>query len=166
VLLALTRKTEYALIALSYLSGGSGRVASAREIADTSGVPLPILTNTLKTLAGAGIVLGTRGVRGGYALQRPLDSISLRDLITATEGPVHFVRCALAPFATSRRTCDLEQSCPIRQPVNRIHNRLTRFLEDVSLAEIVGDSAFRVPARPARAGEDRAQRYDRNRFKS
>ena len=165
-MLALTRKTEYALIALSHLARRSGRVVSAREIADTSGVPLPILTNTLKALASGGIVRSARGVRGGYALQHPLNSISLHDLIVATEGPVHLVRCALAVDATSRRSCDLEPSCPIRQPVNRIHNRLTRFLEDVSLAEIVGDVAFRVPARSADVGEDRAQPYDRNRFRS
>lgn len=164
-MLALTRKTEYALIALSHLARRSRRVVSAREIADTSGVPLPILTNTLKVLASTGIVLSARGVRGGYALQRPLDSISLRDLITATEGPVHLVRCALGEDATSRRPCDLEQSCPIRQPVTRIHNRLTRFLEDVSLAEIVGDTPSRAPVRSASTGENGVQRYDRNRFR-
>ena len=60
-MLALTKRIDYALIALSHLAAEADRVISAREIAQTSGVPLPILTNILKTLAQAGVVLSSRG---------------------------------------------------------------------------------------------------------
>ena len=139
-MLALTKKTDYALIALSHMAPRSEDVLSAREIAEASGLPLPILTNVLKTLAGAGVVFSTRGASGGYGLAKPLENISLYELLISIEGPFQFVQCALAEVESNKAACDLEPSCPIRRPVFRIHDRLRDFLQSVSLAEIVGDT--------------------------
>ena len=50
-MLALTKKTEYALIALCHLAhAGAEEVVSARDIAVRHGVPLPLLMNVLKCL--------------------------------------------------------------------------------------------------------------------
>lgn len=147
-MLALTKKTDYALIALSRLAHGSGGVVSAREIAEGSGVPLPILTNILKTLTGAGIVFSARGAAGGYGLAKSTEAISLHELITSIEGPFHLVKCMMASAVSSKMPCDLEPSCPIRQPAYRIHDRLREFLENVSLAEIINETQEEVAGRP------------------
>ena len=143
-MLALTKKTDYALIALSYLAKRVEGVMSAREISQASRVPLPILTNILKTLAHAGMVIGERGSTGGYSLAKPAESISLHELITAIEGPVHFVQCVSAGPDAHRNPCELESCCSIRQPAHRIHSRLKEFLESVMLAELVDDPTVSV----------------------
>ena len=144
-MLALTKKTDYALIALAYLARQTGTLVSARELARLSHVPLPILTNVLKTLAHAGIVISERGASGGYSLARPARSISLHELIAVIEGPVHFVQCAPDENGASHRGgCDLEPCCAIRQPAHRVHGRLREFLESVSLAELVGEPTVSV----------------------
>ena len=148
-MLALTKKTDYALIALSRLAHGSGGVVSAREIAEDSGVPLPILTNILKTLTGAGIVFSARGATGGYGLAKSVEAISLHELITSIEGPFHLVQCTMASAVSDKTPCDLEPSCPIRQPAHRIHNRLKDFLESVSVAEIINGTDEGVAEQPA-----------------
>jgi DNA-binding transcriptional ArsR family regulator len=66
-MLALTKKTDYALIALSHLAKRPETVVSAREIAEACGVPQPILTNILKTLASAGIMVSTRGAAADFS---------------------------------------------------------------------------------------------------
>ncbi len=146
-MLALTKKTDYALIALSYLAKRVEGVTSAREISKASHVPLPILTNILKTLAHAGMVASERGSAGGYSLAKPAESINLHDLITAIEGPFHFVQCVSTGTDAHRTPCELEPCCSIRQPAHRIHDRLKEFLESVTLAELVDDQTVSVGLR-------------------
>jgi Rrf2 family protein len=134
---ALTKKTDYALIALAELARRFGAVVSAREIADRYNVPLPLLTNILKGLTRASIVHSERGAYGGYRLARPADTINLHELISAIEGPFQFVRCAPVAPRGGRANCDLEPRCPIRLPAHRIRDRLARLLEEVTLAELV-----------------------------
>ena len=148
-MLALTKKTDYALIALSHLAKRPEGVVSAREIAEASGVPLPILTNILKTLTNAGIVISARGAYGGYGLARPTEAISLHELITVIEGSFHLVQCMLAAAHPNKNPCELEPSCPIRHPASKLHGRLKEFLENVSLAEVVYEDQGPLAGRPA-----------------
>src|SRR4051812_31025109 len=97
-MLSLSRKTDYALIALAYLAERSGRVASAREIAASAGsepLPLALLMNILKTLHLHGIVNSTRGAKGGYRLGTDLDRTSLRTLVSVVNcvGPAGACGC-------------------------------------------------------------------------
>ena len=140
-MLALTKKTDYALIAVAVMANRLGEVISAREIAAMTKVPQALLTNLLKTLSSAGLVSSVRGANGGYILTRPVADISLRELITAIEGPIQFVQCALEPTVSKRSPCDLEASCPVRSPALRVHHRLDSFLGNVSLDEIVTGSS-------------------------
>ena len=146
-MLALTKKTDYALIALSYLARRNEGVMSARELAKASRVPLPILTNILKTLAHAGMVGSERGSAGGYSLAKPPESINLHELITAIEGPVHFVQCVSVGPDAHHNHCELEPCCSIRLPAHRVHGRLKEFLESVTLAELVDDQTVSVGLR-------------------
>jgi Rrf2 family protein len=138
-MLAMTKKTDYALIALSFLARRTDTVMSARALAEQSGTPLSILTNILKALAQASIVKSTRGPRGGYALARSSETISLHELITAIEGPFQFVQCTMETSDDSKPDCELAGSCPIRTPAFKIREHFRRFLENVSLAELVLD---------------------------
>jgi Rrf2 family protein len=139
-MLALTKKTDYALIALSHLAKNEDAVISARTLAKISGIPFSILTNIMKELAHASIVKSERGPHGGYTLARPSDAISLHELITTIEGPFQFVQCMLTDSEESKRSCELTASCPIRTPAYKIHQHFRRFLENVSLAEIVTEN--------------------------
>ena len=158
-MLALTKKTDYALIALTHLARRATGVVSARAIAQARGVPLPILTNILKGLAQADVVHSERGASGGYTLARPPETITLYDLICATEGPFQLVQCIHAEDHSPKEPCDLEQDCPIRPSAYRIHRYFKEFLEGVTLAELVHDDSGRLPRattddEPERATED------------
>lgn len=156
-MLTLTRKTDYALIALTHLAQGKDQCLSAREIAAKYNLPLPLLMNLLKQLAQQGLVKSVRGPRGGYTLASPPGKISLHDVITAVEGPLQLVQCvdrcdddiaAVLPEGP----CDLVSSCPVRSPIHRIHSRLVEFLSSVTLLDIADNSCCR-PGSGAPAGE-------------
>lgn len=149
-MLALTKKTDYALVALWQLSRREGSVQSAREIATSSGIPQPMVTNVLKHLAQAGIVTSARGASGGYGLARPVEHISLHEVVEIIEGPMHLVRCMPGPEEGDDGSCELAGRCPIRLPAQRVHHRFKHFLESVSLKELFREEqsvALQAPPR-------------------
>jgi Rrf2 family protein len=132
----LTRKTDYALVALAGLARRGPDGGSARDLAEELRLPLPLLRNLLKSLAASGLLGSTRGPAGGYRLARPPGEITLAEVVAAIEGPVHLVTCCPGGDAESGHRCRLEDSCRIKGNVRLVHDRLMRFLEGVTLDEI------------------------------
>ena len=138
-MLALTKKTGYALVAMGYLARlGEADVASARQIAGELDVPVALLMNVLKELAAAGYIESVRGARGGYRLACDPEAVSLADVIGALEGPVRLSEC-LVGHAGREGECSqsLMASCQVGGPLHRVQRKLSDFLKRVSLAEIV-----------------------------
>lgn len=140
-MLSLTRKTDYALIALTHMARDPEGCCSAREIATRYRVPLPLLMNILKLLTRQGFAKSARGPHGGYTLAMPSDQITFYDVIRAVEGPVQLVQCANLHEARAEGTrgvgCGLMASCPVHSPIQLIHNRLVECLSGVTLADVV-----------------------------
>ena len=139
-MLSLTRKTDYALVALAGLAANwpDGRGgASAHELADRLDLPLPALRNILKALARHGVVASTQGVSGGYRLARPAEQITLSDIVQAVQGPVRLALCCTDSTDNhGDHVCRLEDSCRIKATVRGVHDRMMEFLAQVTLAQI------------------------------
>jgi Rrf2 family protein len=144
-MLALTRKSDYALVALSHLARRNGSVSSAREIADIYHVPLPILMNILKTLTRHGMIESVRGAHGGYRLALVPREISLRMVVNAMEGPVRLFPCASSADGAAG-ACTQENWCPIAGPAKRVSGRLQEFLGGVTLEEIAEEQLHSINA--------------------
>jgi Rrf2 family protein len=148
-MLTLTRKTEYALIAVAHLARVGQKVVSARDIAEQHCVPLPLLMNVLKKLNRTGYVNSVRGARGGYVLAVEPTNLTLVDLIQAVEGPVHLTRCTNS--ASDARTCDIMGTCPIRGSLARVHHQLRNFLSKITIADLAFDRGVTPPMELAKA---------------
>ena len=136
-MLALTKKTGYALVAMTHLARRDGGVTSARDIAAWVGAPTPLLMNVLKALAAGGFVESIRGARGGYRLARPLEQINLADVVETLEGPVRLAECHADLGERHECTGERMARCPIHDPVHRVQRKLNDFLRKVTLADIV-----------------------------
>ncbi|HPC22218.1 MAG TPA: Rrf2 family transcriptional regulator [Phycisphaerae bacterium] len=139
-MLSLTKKSEYALIAICHLARVGERVVSAREIAELHQVPLPLLMNILKQLNQAGCVNSVRGARGGYSLAVPAETLTLSAVLRAVEGPVRLVNCA--PVGTGSRVCERAGICSIRSPIHKLHHQFLRFLDEVTVSDVAFDEAY------------------------
>ena len=139
-MLSLTRKADYALVAMADLACQEPTRVSAREIAERSHLPLSVLTNILKRLTHKGLVTSTRGAKGGYRLARRPGEITLADLIRAVESPIRFARCCHTDEGDDEGECDKEDVCRIKGPVRRVHQSLREFLGQVTLAQIAWDT--------------------------
>ena len=143
----LTRKTDYALVALAGLARMHGP-GSARDLSGQLHLPLPVLRNILKQLAASGLLISTRGPSGGYRLARPASAISLAEVVEAIEGPVQLARCCPVTPGDEPR-CRLEDSCHIKGRVQGVHEGLMRFLGDITLERIAGEVQT-IPLAPGR----------------
>lgn len=151
-MLALTKRTEYALIALCHLAREGSHVTSARDIAERHNVRLPLLMNVLKSLNQNGLLSSSRGSHGGYKLARAASAISLVDVLTAVEGPARLVSCA-GPADAESRACELLGSCPVRAPILRVHQELEAFLARVTIHSLALDPRYgMVPDQDVRHG--------------
>lgn len=95
-----------------------GASVPAARLAELHGVAPAYLAKHLQALARAGIVLAVPGAKGGYALGRPADDITLLDIVDALEGAAPAFTCteirqrgpaALEP-AGYRRPCSIARA--------------------------------------------------------
>lgn len=167
-MLSLTRKTDYALVALSYLAGlradGAGP-ASAKQIAGQFGLPQPLLMNILKKLVLAKVLRSTRGANGGYELAVEPSRVTLLEVVTLLEGPFRLTRC-IGGVPVVGQGCVLSADCPIQGPIRGLHGRINRFLEEMTLADLVSpgpvsaDTDGRGDAVAARGGRETREATD------
>jgi len=138
-MLSLSKKTDYALIALAYLADRPEHVASAREIAAAHNLPLPLLMNILKSLHQAKLLISTRGIKGGYRIAINPHRTSLYDLVLRVDGEVQLVDCANRSPADSceESCCRISGDCPVQAPLQALHHRLVRFLKEVKLSDLI-----------------------------
>ncbi len=139
-MLSLTRKADYALVGLVDLARRAPEKASARQLAESSKVPLPMLMNILKELVAGGMVVSTRGMNGGYRLAKDPAEITLRELIHTVEGPINLTMCCAGSTDIEQdQQCDLSGSCPTEAPIHKVNEIFRTFLDRVTLAHFLTD---------------------------
>jgi len=76
-MLRLTKKADYGLMALKYLAEHPETPSvSAKDIADTYGIPAQLLAKVLQRLAKVGLLKSHAGMNGGYALSKDAAKIT------------------------------------------------------------------------------------------
>lgn len=147
-MLRLSKKADYALIAMKHLAihQDAGTSSSAREMAETYGIPLELLAKVLQRLVRARLLLSVQGTRGGYRLARQPMTISVVDVIQAVDGPVTMTACS-----PDDHRCDQYSKCSIRDPLWRVRTRILDALNTVTIAELAADVDGAVPPAPPSA---------------
>lgn len=120
----LSKTGDYALRALLVLARrGVGRPLPAEALAAAIGAPANYMGKTLHALARAGLVRGTRGPSGGFALTVEPDTITLARIADLFGEPPATRRCLLgngpcnpaAPCAAHSRW--MRVVCATREPL-------------------------------------------------
>ena len=131
-MLRLSKKADYALIAMRHLAGAaSDSSVSAREIAESYGIPAELLAKVLQRLVRARLLVSVQGTRGGYRLAGDAHRLTVADVIQAIDGPVAVTACS-----PDDHNCEQFDRCEIRDPLWKIKARIVDALATVSLAEL------------------------------
>src|SRR5262252_6314575 len=127
-MLRITKLTDYAIVILTHVADEESSQQTARDLADRSRLPLPTVGKVLKTLAKAGLLVASRGKKGGYSLAKPSSEISVAEIIEAIEGPLALTECS-----ESAGACELMSSCPVKANWQKISAIVRKALMNVSL---------------------------------
>jgi len=128
----ISQAVGYALHGLISLSScPQGERTYAADIAHSIGASESYLAKTFQTLARAGLVASVRGMKGGYALARPADQISVRQVIEAVEGPPNGTPCVF--ISQTERDC---VACPVVTVMREAYHRMLEDLDAMSIEEL------------------------------
>lgn len=134
-MLSLSKKTDYALLALSHLARAyDGRAVNNKEIAEQYGIPVELLAKIMQRLSRARLVVSAPGPSGGYRLARTPGDISVGAIVEVIDGPTAIVHC----MKPTHNACVQLDRCTVRTPLARINVRIAEMLKLISLAEISG----------------------------
>lgn len=104
----ITRKTDYAIRCVLYLSENRERTANVDEIARAMLIPKSFLAKIIQKLEKAGIVKSSKGRKGGFSLVKEPKGISLMEIIEIIQGPLSINVCAI-----DKRRCNLSSICSV-----------------------------------------------------
>jgi FeS assembly SUF system regulator len=134
-MLKLTKKADYGLIALKHLAVKREGSSSAHEIADTYGIPLPLLSKILQKLCKAGFVKSEHGTNGGYRLGREARDITALEVIRLIDGPIVLTSCF-----TEHGMCSHTDRCNVREPLRKVHEGILKLLGGISIQDMSSDA--------------------------
>ena len=128
----LSRKSDYALIAIKHLAthGGDGS-CSAAEIAEVYDISTPLMAKVLQKLAKQGLLAARHGSAGGYQLARDPGRITALDVINAIDGPLLITSCV-----TNHGECGQTSHCTIREPLRRVNESILQVLGAVTISQM------------------------------
>ncbi len=129
-MLRLSKKTEYAIIALTDMAGQlPNEPVSVKAMAQAYAIPGELLGKILQTLKKARLVLSVQGTKGGYMLARNPEEIYLSEIIEAIEGPIALMSC----YAQIDCDCVQFSRCTIKSPMQFIQNEIRGYFGKISL---------------------------------
>ena len=127
-----TRKADYAIRCVLYLTRNTDRVASVDEISSAMYVPKSFLAKILQRLMKAGIVSSTRGIKGGFQLAKNPKDINLLEVIETIQGPSAANVCAI-----DKRLCSLSSRCVVHPIWVEIRRKVEQELKKENFAKLV-----------------------------
>ena len=131
-MLKLTRKLEYALIALRHMQMKGDILSTTKEIADMYTIPQELLAKTLQQMARLKYIDAAQGPRGGYRIDKLLAKINLTQFVEEMEGPLEMVECNINSDCIQMNTCN------IRMPINKINQNIRSLFNKINITDITG----------------------------
>jgi hypothetical protein len=133
----LSKKTQYALQALSYMVGkGTDAPILIAEIAEEKKIPLKFLETILLELKKAGFLESKKGKHGGYFFATAPQKIKLSAIFRAIEGPIALLPCVSLNFYQKCETCN-EKKCGINKVMVEVRDNTLAILDKRTVSDLI-----------------------------
>lgn len=134
----LSKKTKYALHALTYLAKKDANEPTLiLEIAENSRIPRKFLESILLDLKKQGILNSKMGKGGGYFLRQTPSEIQISTIIRLFNGPIALLPCVSLNYYQRCDECTDEKTCGLNKVFIDVRNETLRILENKSIQDIV-----------------------------
>ena len=131
----LTTKGRYAVMAMADLASYSkNKPVSLTEISKRQNISLRYLEQLFIHLKDDKLVRSVRGVKGGYALDKPASEIRLSNIFHAVNEEVKTLNCK----KDSKRGCNNKSvKCITHNLWDKLDTHINGFFENIKLEELV-----------------------------
>jgi len=127
----LNKLADYATVIMAYMALHSGRIFTAKDLAEATHIALPTVTKLLKLLTKGNLLHSIRGAKGGYELAKPAENISIADILLTVDNQLAITACSHA-----EGECSLEPYCSISCNWQLISQTIINALKSLSLADM------------------------------
>lgn len=135
----LSTKGRYGLRAVIDIAVNSQNEAVAiTSISKRQDISINYLEQLMAKLKRAGIVNSIRGVNGGYILAKPIEDISVGDILRALEGSLNLVNCT--EITGGKTICESSDICVTKYVWKRISDSINNTVDSITLKELVDES--------------------------
>ena len=132
----LSKKTQYALQALSYMvEKHSDDPILIAEIANQKKIPIKFLENILLELRKAGFLESKKGKHGGYFFAQAPEKIKLSSIFRIIEGPIALLPCVSLNFYEKCADCN-EKKCGINKVMAAVRDNTLAILDNKTVADL------------------------------
>ena len=117
---------------------------SLKDIAERQQISLQYLEHLITPLISAGMVRSIRGPKGGVALAKPPDQITLSQIMKLLEGSTSLVECVDNP-----KLCSRAELCVTRDIWDEVNKAMNGVLESTTLQNLVERQKNKKPLKDA-----------------
>ena len=129
-MIKVSKKSQYGLRAMVLLakSYGARQVLSTKRISQKEDVPFDFLEKIISRMEKAGLVIGKKGVQGGYILSKSPTRINVNDIVSALEGREGTVDCTF---------CGRSKKCLTKNVWKKIDDSINKTLKAITLKDLI-----------------------------
>lgn len=129
-MIKISKRAQYGLRAMVFLAKGhkSKKVFSIKTISEKEEIPFEFLEKIIMQLEKAKLVVGKKGVQGGYMLSKSPNKISANDIVSVLEENQKPVDCTL---------CGRKKECLTKNVWAKVEMALNKTLESITLAKLI-----------------------------
>ena len=139
--MTLSKKTRYAIVALTRLAREYGQVPiQIKEIAESESIPQRFLENILLELRKMGILGSRLGKSGGYFLLKKPEDVTLAEVVRHFEGTIALMYCVSEKAYQPCEFCKDELTCEIRRVFKEVRDTTYEILSRTTLRELAKTS--------------------------
>ncbi len=102
------------------------------DIAERQQISVKYLWQVINPLKTTGMLSVTRGAKGGYALARRPEDITMLEIMNTLEGPTSLVECI-----TKNDSCNQIDNCVARTVWMEVNQAVEKALIGITLAEVL-----------------------------
>jgi FeS assembly SUF system regulator len=131
--LRLSKMTDYGVLLMSELAKDACLIQRAPDLAQATHIPQPTVRKVMTALIQADLVESSRGINGGYKLQRSPHEISVRELIHCLEGNIALTDCEVS----GKKACEQAEVCGTKKNWLKINQAMRDALQNITLQDMV-----------------------------
>lgn len=111
---------------------------SLKEIAERQNISKKYLEQIVPMLNKSGVLRTNRGNKGGYALVKAPDKITVGDILRATEGSLAPITC----LDYKPNNCPRAETCSTLYVWEGLYKAVTDYLDSITLQDIIEHNNF------------------------